>query len=323
MTNTQNFGRVAVLMGGRSSEREVSLMSGAGVLSALQARGVDAFAFDPSERPCDDLVREGVKRAFICLHGRYGEDGTIQGALELLNIPYTGSGVMASAIAIDKVTTKRVWSAQGIPTPAYQIVRSVDELRACAKEFGLPLAVKPAREGSSLGFTKLTSLDQAQIAFERAAALDDVLVEQFVSGRELTVTILGSGANARALPIIEIVAPEGDYDFQNKYYTDTTQYYCPADLPADLAAQISQICVEAYRTIACAGWGRVDVMLKASDNTPYLLEVNTSPGMTSHSLVPMAAKATGLAYEDLVLHVLADARLHLRAGGQTAKAGVA
>jgi D-alanine-D-alanine ligase len=321
MANQKNFGRVAVLMGGRSAEREVSLMSGAGVLAALQSRGVDAFAFDPSLRPCDDLSRERVSRAFICLHGRFGEDGTIQGALELLNIPYTGSGVMASAIAIDKVTTKRVWSAQGIPTPAYRIVRSADELRACAVEFGLPLAVKPAREGSSLGFTKLTNLDQAQIAFARAAALDDVLVEQFVSGRELTVTILGSGAQARALPIIEIVAPEGDYDFQNKYYTDTTQYHCPANIPVELAARISQICVEAYRSLGCAGWGRVDVMLRASDNMPFLLEVNTSPGMTSHSLVPMAAKATGLAYEDLVLHVLADARLHLRSGSAQSTGG--
>jgi D-alanine-D-alanine ligase len=322
MADQNNFGRVAVLMGGRSAEREVSLMSGQGVLTALKARGVDAFSFDPSERPCDDLKREGAQRAFICLHGRYGEDGTIQGALELLDIPYTGSGVMASAIAIDKVTTKRVWSAQSIPTPAYKIVRSATQLKECAELFGLPLAVKPAREGSSLGFTKLESLDQAELAFERAAALDDVLVEQFVSGRELTVTILGTGSDARALPIIEIVAPAGEYDFQNKYYTDTTQYHCPAKLPDALAQQIAQVCVEAYRSLGCAGWGRVDVMLRASDNAPFLLEVNTSPGMTSHSLVPMAAKATGMAYEDLVLHVLADARLHLRSGGTQARGGL-
>jgi D-alanine-D-alanine ligase len=307
--------RVAVLMGGRSAEREVSLMSGNGVLNALRSRGIDAFAFDPSVSTMDELKRQGVDRAFITLHGRFGEDGTVQGALELLGIPYTGSGVAASAIAIDKVTTKRIWIAEGIPTPAFRVVKTLEQLQAFAASNGLPIAVKPAREGSSLGFTKLEALDQAEQAFAKAAALDDVLLEQFIEGRELTVAILGQDHEARALPIIEVIAPKGNYDFQNKYYTDDTKYVCPANLPTALADYISGFCLSAYRALGCSGWGRVDVMLRERDQSPFLLEVNTSPGMTSHSLVPMAAAAQGMSYEDLVMWVLGQARLHLSERG--------
>ncbi|TXL68988.1 D-alanine--D-alanine ligase [Zeimonas arvi] len=306
------MGRVAVLFGGRSAEREVSLMSGAGVLEALRRRGVDAHPFDPAERPLDDLRREGFDRAFIALHGRYGEDGTVQGALELLGIPYTGSGVMASAIAMDKVFTKRIWITHGLATPGFAVARSAADVAGAAARFGLPLAVKPSREGSTIGFTKLTSADQAAVAWEIARRHDDeVLCEEFVAGRELTVAILGSGAQARALPIIEIVAPAGNYDYQNKYFRDDTRYVCPAELPAPLAARIAAQALDAYRALNCEGWGRVDVMLRKADAEPFLLEVNTSPGMTGHSLVPMAARAVGMSYEDLCLSILAGASLKI------------
>lgn len=304
------FGKVAVLMGGRSSEREVSLMSGTGVLQALRSRGVDAHAFDPAERPLEDLVREGHSRAFITLHGRYGEDGTVQGALELLGIPYTGSGVMASAIAMDKVYTKRIWLTHDLPTPGFLLARSGADVATAAKRFGLPLAVKPSREGSTIGFTKLVSEDQCTAAFDVARRHDDdVLCEQFIDGRELTVAILGTGPSARALPVIEIIAPAGNYDYQNKYFRDDTRYECPAKLPAPLSDRIRALALEAFEAIGCEGWARVDVMLRRSDNEPFLLEINTSPGMTGHSLVPMAARAEGIAYEDLCLQVLASARL--------------
>ena len=306
------LGKVAVLYGGRSAEREVSLMSGAGVLAALRARGVDAHAFDPAARALDELRREGFARAFIALHGRYGEDGTVQGALELLGIPYTGSGVMASAIAMDKVYTKRIWTTHGLPTPAFALAHSAAEVADAAARFGLPMAVKPSREGSTIGFTKMVSADQAEAAFgiERRHD-DDVLCEEFVDGRELTVAVLGSGAAARALPIIEIVAPAGNYDYQNKYFRDDTRYLCPAELPQALAGRIADLSLRAYLAIGCEGWGRVDVMLRRADDSPFLLEVNTSPGMTGHSLVPMAARALGMAYEELCLRVLASASLKI------------
>ena len=310
-----DFGKVAVLMGGRSSEREVSLMSGGGVLEALRARGVDAHRFDPAERPLEDLVREGFDRVFITLHGRYGEDGTVQGALELLGIPYTGSGVMASAVGMDKVCTKRLWSTHDLPTPGFAVARSADEVRAAAVRLGLPLAVKPSREGSTIGFTKVESVDQCEAAWVLASRHDDdVLCEQFIDGRELTVPILGSGAQARALPVIEIIAPAGNYDYQNKYFRDDTRYECPAALPAELASRIQALSVAAFQAIGCEGWARVDVMLRRADDAPYLLEINTSPGMTSHSLVPMGARAIGLSYEDLCLQVLASARLKMGGG---------
>jgi D-alanine-D-alanine ligase len=306
----RDFGRVAVLMGGRSAEREVSLMSGRGVLQALRSQGVDAQAFDPAERPLDELHREGVSRVFIALHGRYGEDGTVQGALELLDLPYTGSGVMASAIGIDKGFTKRIWTTHGLPTPAFRLATTPAAVIEAARDFGLPMAVKPAREGSSLGFTRMEALEQAGPAFEAASRHDgQVLCEQFIAGRELTVAILGSGAAARALPAIEILAPAGQYDYQNKYFTDDTRYECPAALPEALADRIGELALKAFHAVGAEGWARVDVMLRAQDQAPFLLEINTSPGMTSHSLVPMAARAVGLSYEDLCLHLLDGAAL--------------
>ncbi len=308
------FGKVAVLMGGRSAEREVSLMSGQGVLAALRARGVDAHAFDPAERSMDELRRDGFARCFIALHGRYGEDGTVQGALELLGIPYTGAGVLASSLAIDKIMTKRAWLAEGLPTPRHVLLHrgqhDTARLQAVVAELGLPLIVKPSREGSSIGLTKVTRAEQMSAAVATAARLDaDVLCEQFIAGDEVTCSILGTGEGARALPVIHIVAPEGNYDFQNKYYTDVTEYRVPCDLPAGEEAAIQALVLKAYRVLGCRGWGRLDVMIDAATRQPYLLEINTSPGMTSHSLVPMAAKAAGTDYETLCLRLLAGASL--------------
>ena len=308
------FGKVAVLMGGRSAEREVSLMSGQGVLTALRARGVDAHAFDPAEQPMDELRRQGFARCFIALHGRYGEDGTVQGALELLGIPYTGSGVMASSIAMDKVMTKRVWLADGLPTPRYvwlapdrqqrEVVRTVPD------ELGLPLIVKPPREGSSIGVTKVRGYSDMQDAVALSVRYDpDVLCEEFIEGEEVTCPVLGAGVHARVLPVIRIVAPEGAYDYQNKYFTDEVKYQVPSGLPAAEEREIQRIVLQAYRTLGCRGWGRADLMIRASDRKPFLLEMNTSPGMTSHSLVPMAARAAGISYEDLCWQLLADAAL--------------
>lgn len=312
--NPVEFGKVAVLMGGRSAEREVSLMSGTGVLDALRARGVDAHAFDPAQRDLSELKREGFTRCFIALHGRFGEDGTVQGALELLGIPYTGSGVMASAISIDKVMTKRVWLAEGIPTPRYTLLHrgayGREQVIQVPDDLGLPVIVKPAREGSSIGVAKVEGYSQMQAAVDAAAALDaDVLCEQFIAGDEVTCPILGTGASARALPVIRIVAPEGNYDYQNKYFTDDTQYLVPCGLPAGEEQAIQQLVVQAYRVLGCRGWGRIDVMIDAKTRKPYLLEINTSPGMTGHSLVPMSARAAGISYEDLCVQLLASASL--------------
>jgi D-alanine-D-alanine ligase len=306
----QALGKVGVLFGGRSAERDVSIMSGSGVLQALQSQGIDAHAFDPGQRSLAELAAEKFDRVFIALHGRYGEDGTIQGALELLGIPYTGSGVMTSAMAMDKITTKIMWLNAGLPTPRYAVLKPGTDLAAATAQLGLPIAVKPPHEGSSIGFTKVTAPDQMQGAYDKAAALDDeVLAEEFVAGREFTVAVLGTGESARALPIVEIVAPQGEYDYQNKYYTDVTQYFCPPQLPQDIQDEMQRCAVEAYRVLGCEGWGRVDVLLRESDNRPFLLEVNTSPGMTSHSLVPMAARAVGMSYEALCVEILRGARL--------------
>ncbi len=309
-----NLGKVAVLMGGRSAEREVSLMSGAGVLKALQASGVDAHAFDPAERDLAELKKEGFARCFIALHGRYGEDGCVQGALELLGIPYTGSGVMASSIAMDKAMTKRVWLAEGLPTPRYVLVRREDvgrvDAAALVRELGLPLIVKPAREGSSIGVSKVTALDQVASALQQAAACnDDILCEQCIVGDEVTCPVLGEAGSARALPVIRIVAPQGNYDYQNKYFTDDTQYLVPCCLPAGEEATIQALVVKAYQVLGCRGWGRIDVMIDASTRKPCLLEINTSPGMTGHSLVPMSARVDGMSYEQLCLHLLQGATL--------------
>ncbi|WP_432381933.1 D-alanine--D-alanine ligase [Duganella sp. P38] len=311
--DAKSFGKVGVLFGGRSAEREVSNMSGAGVLAALQSKGIDAHAFDPGQRSLAELAAEKFDRVFIALHGRYGEDGSLQGALELLGIPYTGSGVMASSVGMDKITTKIVWLNAGLPTPRYAVLNAQSDLAACAADLGLPLIVKPPHEGSTIGITKVNAAGDFKAAYDTAAALDDaVLAEEFVTGREFTVAILGSGASARALPIVEIVAPEGNYDYQNKYFTDDTKYHCPAALPDALAAEMQRIAVEAYRALGCEGWGRVDVLLRERDQKPFLLEVNTSPGMTSHSLVPMAARAEGISYEELCVEILRGARLKMK-----------
>jgi D-alanine-D-alanine ligase len=312
--NPKDMGKVAVLMGGRSAEREISLLSGNGVLKALRDKGVDAHAFDPAGRDLVELKREGFQRCFIALHGRFGEDGTVQGALELLGIPYTGSGVMASAISIDKVMTKRVWLAEGVPTPRYTLLRrgayQRDEVMKIPDDLGLPLIVKPAREGSSIGVAKVMGYSEMQAAVDASAALDaDVLCEQFIAGDEVTCPVLGSGPDARALPVIRIVAPAGNYDYQNKYFTDDTQYLVPCGLPEGEEAAIQQLVVKAYRVLGCRGWGRIDVMIDGATRKPYLLEINTSPGMTGHSLVPMSARAGGISYEDLCLQLLADASL--------------
>ncbi len=316
------FGKVAVLMGGRSAEREVSLMSGAGVLKALQARGVDAHAFDPAERELTELKRKGFKRCFIALHGRFGEDGTVQGALELLGIPYTGSGVMASAISIDKVMTKRVWLAEGLPTPRFVLLRrgvyTREQVRSVPDELGLPVIVKPAREGSSIGVVKAAGYSDMAGAVEQAAAMDpDVLCEQFISGDEVTCPVLGTGEDARALPVIRIVAPEGNYDYQNKYFTDDTKYVVPCGLPEGEEAAIQELVLRAYRVLGCRGWGRVDVMIDSATRKPSLLEINTSPGMTGHSLVPMSARAAGIDYEELCVQLLASATLDNEKGTAT------
>ena len=304
------LGKVAVLMGGRSSEREVSLMSGSGVLAALQSKGVNAHKFDPAEQGLDQLKVQGFDRCFIALHGRYGEDGSVQGALELLDIPYTGSGVMASSIAMDKVMTKRIWRFEGLPTPDWRMVASVDETRAAFAALGAPMIVKPARDGSSIGLTKVMNAEECAKAYELAAKYDaEVLCEEFVTGDETTCPVLGTGASAHALPVIRIVAPEGNYDYQNKYFTDTTQYHCPSGLPAAEEAEIQRIVEKAFRTLGCRGWARADIMIRASDRKPFLLEINTSPGMTGHSLVPMAARASDISYENLCLGILAMSTL--------------
>ena len=312
--NVGQIGKVAVLMGGTSAERQISLMSGGGVLAALRSQGVDAQAFDPAERELVELKREGFDRCFIALHGRHGEDGSVQGALELLGIPYTGSGVLASAIAMDKVMTKRVWIAEGLPTPRYVWLapedRGRERVRTVPDELGLPLIVKPPREGSSIGITKVAGYSGMQGAVELAAQYDaDVLCEEFIDGEEVTCPVLGAGAGAHALPVVKIVAPEGAYDYQNKYFTDTVKYACPSGLPEAEEREIQRLVVLAYRTLGCRGWGRADLMIRARDRKPFLLEMNTSPGMTTHSLVPISAKAAGLSYEALCVQILLGATL--------------
>ena len=304
------LGKVAVLMGGTSAEREVSLMSGQGVLKALRTHGVDAHAFDTGKRPLWDLRQEGFARCFIALHGRGGEDGTIQGLLELLGIPYTGPGVTASAMAMDKVLTKRLWQADGLATPGWRLADSPQAAAQALEELGAPMIVKPAREGSTIGLTKVVSSDQCEQAYALAARYDaQVLCEQFIDGEETTCAVLQlPGQKARALPVIRIVAPGGNYDYENKYFGESTQYYCPSGLPAQLEEQIQRMSLQAYQSLGCRGWSRVDVMIRESDGKPFLLEINTSPGMTGHSLVPMAARAAGISYEDLCLQILLAAR---------------
>ncbi len=320
-----NFGKVAVLMGGLSAEREISLLTGNGVLQALRGSGVDAHAFDPSERDMGDLRREGFQRCFIALHGRFGEDGTVQGALELMRLPYTGSGVMSSGIAMDKIMTKRLWGAMGLPTPRYVVLepqqQQRDRVMKVPDELGLPLIVKPPREGSSIGVSKVAGYSQMQSAVALSARYDpDVLCEEFIDGEEVTCPVIGTGKQARTLPVIRIKAPQGAYDYQNKYFTDVVSYQCPSGLPAGEEQEISRIVLAAYRALNCRGWARADLMIRAADRKPFLLEMNTSPGMTSHSLVPMSAKAAGISYPQLCLEILQLAALDypVAAGGSSA-----
>ncbi len=303
----QALGRVGVLMGGRSGEREISLMSGSGVLEALLNKGVDAHAFDPGLRCPTELAKEKFDRVFISLHGRYGEDGTIQGLLELLNLPYTGSGVLASALSIDKIATKQIWLSNGLTTPDFEELTANSDWNAVAKHLGLPLIVKPANEGSSLGLTKVKSVDELPAAYQLAAGLDKkVIAETCIIGDELTCPLVGDGVNAEALPVIKIIPPQANYDFHNKYFSDETQYLCPTGLADEVNTAVQKLALAAYRALGCSTWGRADVMLDEKTGKPYLLEMNTSPGMTSHSLVPMAAKAAGIEYADLVLWLLSQ-----------------
>lgn len=307
------FGKVGVLFGGRSAEREISLMSGSGVLKALQDQGIDAHAFDPAQRSLAELASEKFDRVFIALHGRYGEDGTLQGALEQMGIPYTGPGVLASAIAMDKAMTKRVWLYSGLSTPKFEMLHAGSDWKAVTAKLGLPLIVKPAHEGSTLGLTKVKSADELPAAYALAAKFDKaVMAEEFISGMELTCPVLGAGDAARALPVVRIVAPDANYDYQNKYFSDETQYLCPSQIPEALEKQVQQLVLDSYRTIGCRGWARADVMVRESDQQPFLLEINTSPGMTGHSLVPMAAAASGMPYEQLCVEILRMAALDLQ-----------
>jgi D-alanine-D-alanine ligase len=300
-----NFGKVAVLFGGKSAEREVSLKSGGMVLNALRSRGVDALPFDPAERGLDALIGERFERAFIALHGRFGEDGTVQGVLEWLGIPYTGSGVLASALAMDKLRAKLLWHAEGLPTPPYAVLTKDSDLRTVARKLGVPLMVKPASEGSSIGMSKVRSAAGLDEAYALAANYDHVVIaEKFIDGTELTAGILGD----QVLPLIKIETPRDFYDYQAKYIADDTRYIVPCGLPAARERDMQALCLKAFRALGCRGWGRVDLMLNRQGR-PFVLEVNTVPGMTDHSLVPKAARAVGMSYEDLCLRILEAAHV--------------
>ena len=302
-----SLGRVGVLLGGSSGEREISLMSGNGILEALVSRGVDAHGFDPDLRCPTELAKEKFDRVFISLHGRFGEDGTIQGLLELLGLPYTGSGVLASALAINKIVTKQVWISNGLATPEFEELTANSNWNAVVEKLGLPLIVKPAHEGSSLGLTKVKSVDELPAAYQLAAGLDKkVIAETCIVGDELTCPLVGEGDTAEALPVIKIIPPQANYDFHNKYFSNETQYLCPTGLAPEVNERVQELALAAYKSLGCRTWGRADVMLDQKTGKPYLLEMNTSPGMTSHSLVPMAAKAAGVSYADLVLWLLSQ-----------------
>ena len=295
-----NFGKVAVLLGGRSAEREISLQSGHAVLDALRRGGVDAYPFDPAEQALEALLHQGFNRAFIALHGRFGEDGTIQGVLEWLGLPYTGSGVMASALAMDKWRTKLIWQATGIQSPRYELLQADSNFEQVAETLGLPLIVKPAREGSTIGLSKVHHKQDLAAAYQLAAQHDGlVLAEEFIAGTELTVTILG----VTPLPVVKIEIAGELYDYEAKYFSNETKYFCPSGLPEELESIIQNQALRAYQMLGCQGWGRVDLILSQT-NQLYFLEANTSPGMTSHSLVPMAARTAGISFEDLVLRIL-------------------
>ncbi|MCS6785686.1 MAG: D-alanine--D-alanine ligase [Thiobacillaceae bacterium] len=303
------LGRVGVVMGGRSAEREISLKSGAAVLAALERQGVDVHAFDPAEQGIAALERAGFDRVFVILHGRGGEDGTLQGALELMRIPYTGSGVLASALGMDKWRCKLAWQGAGLPVPDYRLLTPGSDFAAVEQALGLPLFVKPACEGSSVGVSKVKRPGDLQAAYEAAARHDRlVLAERYVAGGEYTVAILGEGEAAEALPVIRIEPATEFYDYEAKYFRDDTRYLCPCGLPAAEEAHMQRLALAAYRVLGCRGWARVDI-LRDEVAGPLLLEINTAPGMTDHSLVPMAARAAGIGFDELCLRILASARL--------------
>ncbi|MBW3566844.1 MAG: D-alanine--D-alanine ligase [Proteobacteria bacterium] len=296
------FGKVAVLFGGMSAEREISLKSGGEVLRALEARGVDAHKVDPAEGLLEQLLAGKFDRAFIVLHGRGGEDGTVQGLLQLMNIPYTGSGVLGSALAMDKLRTKQVWLAAGLPTPEYVHVNSADELRAFVARVGYPVAVKPAREGSSIGVTRLTAEKDLDAAYTTARELDElVIAERWITGSEYFCSVLGE----QALPMVRMETPREFYDYKAKYFSDDTRYHCPSGLSASREAELQRMCLRAFDAVDAKGWGRVDFMMDA-DGRPWLIELNTVPGMTDHSLVPMSARAVGIEFDELVVQILAQ-----------------
>ncbi len=298
------FGKVAVMFGGTSAERPVSLNSGAAVLAALQSRGVDAHAFDPAERPLSDLQSESFQRVFIALHGRGGEDGSLQGALSLMNLPFTGSGVLASALAMDKWRSKLVWQSLGLPIPAFAMLTPDSDFAAVVAQLGLPLFVKPAREGSSIGIVKVKTAAELPAAYAEAARHDSlVIAERAMTGGEFTVAILGSDAQAKALPSIRIVPSTEFYDYEAKYFRDDTRYLCPSGLSDAAEARMRDLALQGYRALGCHGWARIDFLLDA-DGEPYLLEANTAPGMTSHSLAPMAARVAGIEFADLCVQIL-------------------
>jgi len=300
----RSFGKVAVLFGGNSAEREISLKSGNAVLAALRSRGVDAHAFDPAERPLADLKSAVFDRVFLILHGRGGEDGTAQGALELMGIPYTGSGVMASAVGMDKWRSKLLWRGAGLPVPDYALLEADSDFAAVERQLGLPLFVKPANEGSSVGISKVKAPGGLAAAYAEAAKHDSlVLAERFLGGGEYTVGMLGEGRNLRALPVVKIEPANEFYDYEAKYFRDDTRYLCPCGLPPDREAAMQDLARRAFTVLGCRGWGRVDVLLDG-DGTPYLLEINTAPGMTDHSLVPMAARTAGIDFPELCMRVL-------------------
>lgn len=298
--NAPAFGKVAVLMGGLSAEREVSLRSGAMVLDGLLEAGVDAVAIDAGRDVLDEIRRVAADRVFNVLHGPWGEDGVVQGALETVGLPYTGSGVLGSALAMDKLRTKQVWAGLGLPIPEYAVIRDPDELPAVLKRHDLPLFVKPGGEGSSIGVTKVETPDQLREAYDTASQFGGpVLAETFIGGPEVTISILGK----QALPAIRLETPRTFYDYEAKYQSDSTLYHCPSGLEAELEASLNALSLDAFEALGCSGWGRVDLMLDEQMN-PYLLEVNTIPGMTDHSLVPMAARTAGMSFPELVVKIL-------------------
>ena len=300
MIHEKDFGRVGVLCGGTSSEREVSLASGSAVYDALISRGISAELIDTKKQNIIKVSENRIERAIIMLHGRGGEDGAIQGLLEALDIPYTGSGIAACALALDKWRSKLIFEACNIPTPQFSSVTSVQEVTDVVNNLGVPLIVKPSREGSTIGLTKILDQSEAQPAYELARQYDcSVIAEKFIEGDELTVAIL----NGKPLPVVRIVAPNNNYDYQAKYHSDETEYFCPSELDSSIDMRVQEVAMKAFKVLGCVGWGRVDVMLDKA-GIPWVLEVNTVPGMTKHSLVPMAAKATGIDFEELVLAIL-------------------